>query len=172
MEDSNIWYYLVLGLIYFISKAFGKKKQKKRPGIPVPSDSGNQPTEDNQLPDLSFEDILKELTGQKRPVAKPVPAPMPEPQIVQPVVQPAASIHTPSYSSDEMDSIASAPLQSTYSEGFAEAEEKHRRASDTFKRNTKYAIKEIEGVDYAEILQEQNGAAKAFVMHEIFNRKY
>ena len=61
MDDSNIWYYLVLGIIYFVSKAFKKKSKKGVP--PQQSDPGSQP--EPSPTDFSFEDILKELTGQK-----------------------------------------------------------------------------------------------------------
>jgi hypothetical protein len=172
MEDSNIWYYLVLGLIYFISKAFGKKKQKGRPGRPAPQDGEQLPEQGQQIPEITFADILKELTGEKATPNIPTPAAEPEPQLTQPFSPHEQEVSPPAYSADEMDSIASAPLQSTYSAGLSAVEDRKRRKVDTFKRAEKYAIEEAGAVDYTDLLIEPNGPARAFVMHEIFSKKY
>ena len=172
MEDSNLWYYLALGIIYFISKAFGKKKPKK--GVPQQqADPGSQP-EPSPI-EFSFEDILKELTGQKstpkqpqQPVLETIEV---EPQMAS-STQPGSYSNSPAYSSDEMDMIASAPIQSTYSKGLEAAPKRERRQTDSFTREGSYKIEEVESVDYLELLQEENGPARAFVMSEIFTKKY
>lgn len=168
MEDSNIWYYLVLGLIYFLSKAFGKKKKKRGP-MPQPGEH-ETPTE-HPAQEFSFEDILKELTGGKPASKTPPPPPL---STAPPVAYAGTTApdDLPAYSSDEMDSIASAPFQSTYSEGLHSDQKGRRRETDTFERSKQYIITEVEAINYLDVLNEENGPARAFVMHEIFSKKY
>ena len=170
MEDSNLWYYLVLGLIYFLSKAFGKKKKKPRPSIPQEGSGETHP--DQAAPEFSFEDILKELTGRRTPAEKSIPVPIEPEGLTSP--EPLPQTNYPAYSSDEMDSIASAPFQSTstYSAGLKASVKRKRRKDDSFERESNYLIKEYEAVDYTQLLNEENGPARAFVMHEIFTKKY
>ena len=168
MEDSNIWYYLVLGLIYFLSKAFGKKKAKRGS---VPQTGEHETTHEQPAQEFSFEEILKELTGGKPASKTPPPPPL---STAPPVAYAGTTApdDLPAYSSDEMDSIASTPFQSTYSKGLQYSQRGVRRKKDTFERAKKYALEEVEAVNYFDVLNEENGPARAFVMHEIFSKKY
>ena len=167
-DNGNIWYYLVLGVIYVLSRVFGKKKKKQpKPG----QDSSPQreitpPTaEKTEAPSMSFEDILKELSGATQP--KPVAVTEPEPE---PIIQPA-------YSMDDIDQIAvdyevpdaigSNPYYQEPPKSVAST-----RAQDKFKRTEHYTIDTREAVDYTSIFSEDGGPAKAFVLSEIFERKY
>ena len=67
MDDFQFLLYVVFGVIYLISKALGKKKPKRK--VPPPSaPSGEGPSE----PAMTFEEILRELTGQKNPQPRPL----------------------------------------------------------------------------------------------------
>ena len=177
MEDNgNIIYYIILGAIYLLSKVFGKKK-KKPAQAPAQKRKISPPTAaSDEAPPLSFEDILRELSGAKQPKPEPDPEPMPapapaftsppEPEFV------VEEVWQEKYSNDEMDEIAVAyevpkPIGSENS-----PQPKIKRKQLTFKRESHFAIKEKVTVDYLEVLSQQDGAAKAFVMSEIFARKY
>lgn len=170
MEDSNLWYYLVLGIIYLLSKAFGKKKPK--PGVPKQqgADEDSAPPPQN-VPEMTFEDVLRQLTGEKR---QPVPPPpVMQAEISEPKMQNTHVAPSPAYSKDAMDSIASSPLTPTsVIDGGYDDEFRRERMKQDFTRNINYAIEEQEPVDYTEILTEDNGPAKAFVAQEIFARKF
>jgi hypothetical protein len=167
MEDNgNYIYYLVLGAIYVISKLLGKKK-KKPTAVPrkkrniVPPTSGS-----DEAPPISFEDILRELSGAKQ--AKPEP--LPEPALTETAT--FKPIPEDTYSNDGMDEIA---VEYNVPKAVG-AEHKPtpeiERKKLTFERMGQFTIEEEEKVDYLEGLSDQNGAAKAFVMSEIFARKY
>ena len=169
MDDSNIWYYLVLGLIYFISKAFGKKK--KKPGIP-PAQSTNQPSPQQEapIPDLSFDELLQELTGQKSKKPKPAPEPIQVEEVREVSFEPSV----PTYSTDEMDAIAAKPFGYDSSKPSLKSKQKvySHQLSTSFERDQKYKIEEYDPFDFTEILEKDNGPAQAFVLQEIFARKF
>ena len=192
-DNGNIIYYILLGVIYLLSRVFGKKK--KKPGQPAQrpnrTSSGNEesrhttvsaPTAEKE-PELSFEDILRELSGvpQPKPKADPPPAqPTPSLDALEPEtgIRPAPAIEgneQPFYSIDEIDQIASEfkvpkPIGS---ERLTEPDLAALRRKDlSFKRDDKYSIKTKRTVNYLDILNSQDGPARAFVLSEIFNRKY
>ena len=175
MEDNgNIIYYLILGAIYLLSRVFGKKK--KKPGA-VPPKRGTiaPPTAESEEPaPLSFEEILRELSGAKQPkpesdhdpVRDPIPVPAFAPQ------QPIEPVWQEKYSVDDMDEIAvdyevPPAIGSEYKK-----QPKIKRKKLTFTRTDHFKIKEKRNVNYLDSLSEQDGAAKAFVLSEIFARKY
>jgi len=173
MEDNgNIIYYLILGAIYILSRVFGKKK--KKPGAVPPQKRKIAPptAESQEEAPLSFEDILRELSGAKQP--KPVPDRDPAPAHAytaqpEPAIMP---VREEKYSVDEIDQIAvdyEVP-KAIGSEGKPQPIIKRKKL--TFERDEHFAIREKESVDYLKLLSEQDGAAKAFVMSEIFARKY
>jgi len=172
MEDNgNIIYYLILGAIYLLSKVFGKKKAK--PGAkPVQKRTITPPTaEKEEAEPISFEEILRELSGAKQPKPEPDPEPMPAYNpIPEPI--PYAAVEEPSYSVDEMDEIAvdyEVPKAFGYKN---KPEPKIERKVLTFERDDHFKIRKKRQVDYLEDLYEEDGAAKAFVLSEIFARKY
>ena len=169
MEDNgNIWYYLVLGAIYVLSRVFGKKKKpptpKSKPDTSPQRDITPPTAEKEEAPVMSFEDILRELSGQPKPQPIPVSEPVSEPII------------SPAYSNDEIDDIAvdyevpdaigknpyQAPPTSVAS----------TREQDKFIRADHFKIIELETVDYISSLSEEGGSAKAFVLSEIFAKKH
>ncbi len=67
MDDLELYIYLALGVIYFLSRAFRKKK----PVTPPQNQRKTDSREDyDQAPQkekpVSFEDLLREFTGQKK----------------------------------------------------------------------------------------------------------
>jgi hypothetical protein len=175
-DNGNLFYYIALGIIYLLSRMFGKKKKPapKRPAPQRQEKDIEAPTAEKQPePELTFEEILRELSGTKQP--KPEPAPKPTPPVefgqdFEPKTGP--------YSVDEIDEIAvpyEVPDAIGSNRNIRQPEPdtlRLRRPKDVFKRAEQYRIIEQENVDYLGILNEQDGPARAFVMSEIFDRKY
>ncbi len=76
MDNPEILFYIVFGLIYFLTR---KKKKKKI--IPPRPKNVSSPSQQNkeEAPPSSFEELLKELTGQGRRRAEEKPK-EPEPR--------------------------------------------------------------------------------------------
>lgn len=193
-DNGNIIYYILLGVIYLLSRVFGKKKKpatkparspQRRPVRTNEEDQVREPVQAptaEKEPALSFEEILRELSGvpQPKPKADPQPHPTPALDALEPEtgIKPAPNIEgkpQPSYAIDEMDQIAT-EFKTPKPFGSDRLPEPDlaalRRTKLSFKRDDKYSIKERRTVDYLEILNEKDGPAKAFVLGEIFNRKY
>lgn len=179
-DNSNIAYYLVLGAIYLLSKIFGKKK--KKPGAPEPAKKRNiaPPTaEGDGDKAISFEEILRELSGAANPKPEPESKPIAEAEVIEEqepaYVDVPQSIQPGSYSTDEIDEIAvdyEAPEpigDNKYSDSMSQPIERKKL---TFERSKKFKIVKEETIDFLEGLNDINGPAKAFVMSEIFTRKY
>jgi hypothetical protein len=171
MEDNgNIIYYIILGAIYLLSKVFGKKK-KKPASKPVQQRNVEAPTAEKDEPaPLSFEEILRELSGAKQP--KPVSETFPLPDLDDSLPAPAIeAVPQPTYAVDEIDQIA-VDYEVPDAIGTRAENKVIKRKKLKFERTEHFKIKEKESVDYLSLLEEEEGAAKAFVMSEIFARKY
>ncbi len=171
MEDNgNIIYYIILGAIYLLSKVFGKKK-KKAAGKPVQKRKIEAPTVETEEPaPSSFDEILRELSGTKQP--KPESEALPPPVLDEPAPSPAFEVEPqPANAVDEMDEIA-VDYEVPEVIGTKFENEKIVRKDLKFERSEHFKIKEKKQVDYLTLLAEQDGPAKAFIMSEIFARKY
>jgi hypothetical protein len=176
-DNGNIAYYLVLGAIYLLSRIFGKKK--KKPGQPQPAKERNvaPPTAENEGEEpISFEDILRELSGAKtpKPVSEPLPLPILEYEPELELEGVPEAIQPGSYSVDEIDQIAvdyDVPDPIGYNK-YSSSSQPIKRKVLTFERTENFEIKQKVSIDYLEDLYDENGPAKAFVMSEIFARKY
>lgn len=190
-DNGNIIYYILLGVIYLLSRVFGKKKKpvkpnqrpQRRPNQQEESRPIEAPTAEKE-PELSFEEILRELSGipQPKPQADPTPQRQPTPALdaLEPEtgIKPAPPIEgrqQPGYAVDDMDKIATEfkvgkPFGS---DRLSEPDLAALRRKDlSFKRDDKYRIKKKREVNYIELLRQKDGPAKAFVLGEIFNKKY
>jgi hypothetical protein len=169
-DNGNIIYYIILGAIYLLSRVFGKKKKKPEVAPPQKRNITPPTAESEEAPPLSFEDILRELSGNKqpKPEADPDPAFIPTP----PSIPVREAAREQAYSVDEIDEIAvdyEVPKEIGWETSTSQP---IKRKKLTFKRDEHFAIEEKITIDYLDILAEQDGAAKAFVMSEIFARKY
>lgn len=186
--DDKLIYWLIFGAIYILSRALGKKDKQKRKPVRRQQTGSRQarteqapviepPTPAKDAKAISFEDILRELSGLPAETPKPEPVkeePANYPELEEIARQEAKTTETPSWQVDEMDKIASrlepaAPMGST---GPATSPEEHKKLQKELERADPYDIDEKEGVDYLSLLRQPNGAARAFVMSEIFQRKF
>ncbi len=183
MENPEILFYIVAGLIYFLTR--GRKKKKRNVPSPKtshePVDQGNaHPPKESQL---SFDDLLKELTGQAtktraEPVEKtePVEEPEPEPEPeLEDKAKPIISKTKPLPSFDD-EKIRKRYKRATVGNKIKTIAEKaaEQKKTQSF-RFEEFKIKEDVN-EFAEelktMLQDPDDIKKAVILAEILNRKY
>jgi len=170
-DNGNIAYYIVLGIIYLLSRFFGKKKKKKQPvNRPLEEQDIEAPTATKEAePSLSFEDILRELSGDTKPKPEPETIPYSAPDVVS---LPDSEIKpAPAYQFDET-AVDKVPKSIGYEPLPEPNLISKKKKKNVYGRMGAFIIKEEVTVDYLEDFYTENGAAKAFVLSEIFNRKY
>lgn len=179
MNDLELYIYIALALIYFLSRAFRSKK----PQGPPRQSGKRQPVTDNEQSSsgeksVTFEDLLKEFMGQKE---EEIPA-VPE-EIISDEISGEKKAH------DLTESYAE-PTYPTYEEtAYKSYEEVYSNTGDLKtldeqvslnlpgrKRFDKYKIQEQENIHAAsrfrEILQNRNSVKDAIILKEILDRKY
>jgi len=76
MDSFQFWLYVIIGVIYLLSR-MRKKKAEQSPGPPEiederPSARPQQPSKSALPKQLSFEELLREITESKQPKQEPV----------------------------------------------------------------------------------------------------
>lgn len=177
MDDYKIWFYLILGVIYILSKVL--KKPKSRPDTnPDQSYSETSTREPAEKP-LSFEELLREITEGKKPVTQQRPTPTPTPQYVDyddNIGEEERDLEDVNYDYQNEDKT-----YETYEKAKKEAfdrpsleETLKLQPMGTFGRFKEFEDDEKNTVlsEYSEAFSDPEGVKKAFVLSEIFNRKY
>ena len=148
--DNTTILYIIFGLLYFAFTAFTKNKRKDQnnPRRQRPEDATETlgPPPSGARP--TFEELLEEFTtGRKREETVFVPADLESSEVIE-VVEPEPA---------EIQRL----------------EPKEDKDLDTtFERFEEFEEIETEKSAYAALLREPDGPKKAFVLSEIFNRKY
>lgn len=168
MEDSKIIWYIVLGAIYFLSKAFGKKKKPVEEQAPYAEDENYEPESPSQKQKpSSFDDILKELSKEIIPTE---PDPLPkeiEEEEFKPLVSETTPLpsHTPKTEYElKVEAANQLPSKAPI-----------EREKPVYARNEKFVIEEEENEiaqELHDILSEEDGPKKALILTEVFNRRY
>tara|TARA_R110001592_G_scaffold76723_4_gene231368 strand:+ start:5071 stop:5541 length:471 start_codon:yes stop_codon:yes gene_type:complete len=153
--DTSNLLYIAFAILYFVFTA-RKKGQKKNEGEPSssPERRGDTvgPVPTNQQP--TFEDLLEQFTGQRK--VKEAAKPVVVEESTSSVIEEIKSNQTRKSIYSEANKLYGAKKRTeTPSIIFHEPEEEL-----------------AEGTDYAALVSDTDGARKAFVMSEIFNRKY
>ena len=180
MKDLELYIYIGLALIYFLSRAFRKKKPVKPPA-PRPGTSTNEDY-DNAIPKekpLTFEDLLREFTGKKN-----VPVPEDKEELIE--IEDDDSIER-KYTQED-DQIAEE--YETYNEdNYKSYEDVYgnkgnlktldeqiqinvpvRNRFDEYKIEVKTNIHVAKR--FRELLQNKNSLKDAIILKEILDRKY
>ena len=147
MDDIGNLIYILFVLVLFIVNVFTKKKkqQQKRGRADDPTTVGPPPSKGK-----TFEELLEEFTGGQTTTPEPVPAPRPAPK-PKPAPVPAYQAPKPKPATPKKEHS----IMKTDFGRFEEFEDEGRAASD-----------------YTEQFADLDGAKKAFIYSEIFNRKY
>src|SRR5690606_6665463 len=86
MDSFQFWLYVIVAIIYLVSKAMQKDKRQRRAQPPKSRPTHGEETD--QLPPMTFEELLREITeGKKRKAEAPPPPPRPIPTPTPPPVQ-------------------------------------------------------------------------------------
>jgi hypothetical protein len=178
MEDSKIWWYLILGAIYLISKFLKKKKPENAPDQGQERDAEFQQEERKVSPKKSpssIEEILKELSeqGTQRKEAKqefvtPKYESIPDrkPQPIQTYSRESRPIPS------QVENIEAVRLDEDidivlHKQLLREKPEYKRSEGFKIKDNTNESANDIH-----ETFRDGEGARKAFLYGEVFNRRY
>ncbi len=151
--DFTTILYILFGLIYFVFTGAAKKRKREQNQGPPDSSQPEDATETLGPPPTgrrpSFEELLEEFTTGKKADIEPEPIPVvPEVEIIEP-----------------------APKPNIYMEAL-EARKSGTAEPATFTRFEEFEQEEEMLSPYAQLMREPDGAKKAFVLSEIFNRKY
>lgn len=142
--DYTTILYIIFGLIYFAFSSRKKGQKKTPPRNDDPTTVGPPPTRR-----ATFEELLEEFTGkQLEPVVE-------EPEPVRP-----EPVKAPVLSKKQRDYQLAMSRVST--------QEKQRESG----KFSNYDSSEEESNEYKEMFEDLEGTRKAFVLGEIFNRKY
>lgn len=163
--------YIAFAILYFVFTA-RKKGQKNKPNTPssAPSRRGDTigPVPTNQQP--SFDELLEQFTGQRKAKVEPVKQVTNKAQPTYDRMSEAKSLEV-----IQDESELAKERKSIYDRGNGRLGDK-KKPSDIKLFNDvdeeKVEPAEYDTPDYAALIGDTDGARKAFVMSEIFNRKY
>lgn len=185
--DFQFWLYIIIGVIYFLTRVLKKPEQQHNDAPPTrPERRGEVTQTTTERPkQLTFEELLREITEGKQPES-PV-NPTPRPARVQPKAEyvdyeenfeeEAQVLEDVNYSYRERDRMNSA-----YEEGKSQAfnrpslEEtmKLRDTNVQFGKFKEFEQKEQRNLidEYALNFRDSDDLKKAVIMSEILNRKF
>lgn len=167
MEDYKILWYILAAVIYFITR---KKKKKQSPPGTENNPSPQQPTK-------SFEDLLKEITGEGQPLEEEVVKEVPEKERVIDEQQEVEAHRL----EGERRAFADDESRRVYEESIKRAEgfDLEYAPAEQFKEPRLFkgaeAETEEEGHTFADEIRDglsTSEAKKAIIYSEILNRKY
>ncbi len=181
MDDFQTILYIVVGLLYFLSRGLKKKKPPVKPNRPS-GDVAEEQGQGSAPRPLTFEELLREFTEGKQDKEEDEHTPPPAKEI-----EPSRRSTSPLTSRREEDDdeirqparrrFADEDSRRIYQESIKSAENlKSDHSSQPeygFKRYEDHSDEETTvGAEIADILKEEDGARKAIILSEILNRKY
>ena len=177
MDEVKIIIWIVIGLVYLFSRR--KKKQSQQPSGPVESDREY----DTPTPKpVSFEELLREIQGMKKPAPPPQPAPVPtyekkdwEPYPYE--LEEQKQLEDANYDYKKHDKIYEVYDNATKQAFNRPSLEETMKLQDTIVRFDPF--KEYENdrkvslvEEYVKELKDPKGFKKAFIMSEILKRRF
>jgi hypothetical protein len=190
MDDYKIWIYVIIGVVYGLSRLLKRSS-------PSTAEQQRDTPQDRDLTDsrpsspqrqLTFEELLREITEGKQPEAKPVYQ-QPKPAYVAPKPQPTYVDYDDDLK-DEADDLEDVDYDyrkqnktyDTYEEAKRQAFnrpslEETIKVEDTVVKFSKFKVfEEQKGrnllEEYTRDLQDPEGFKKALVQSEILNRRF
>ena len=177
MDEVKIIIWIVIGLVYLFSRR--KKKQSQQPSGPVESEQEY----DTPAPKpVSFEELLREIQGMKKPAPPPQPAPVPtyekkdwEPYPYE--LEEQKQLEDANYDYKKHDKIYEVYDNATKQAFTRPSLEETMKLQDTIVRFDPF--KEYENdrkvslvEEYVKELKDPKGFKKAFIMSEILKRRF
>ena len=157
MDDIQLLVYILIIALGIFSRFLKAKKKNPKTQAPAESES------DSQKPTVTFEELLKEFTGEDSTEVEPEETFKPQKIEKKPI--------TVEYNDDE--------IQQRYQESLRKAEAYQSKTKDdrhtgkfTHFRGYDDFEKEKEESEFLTFLREEDGPRKAIILGEILNRKY
>ena len=181
MDDFQTILYIIIGLLYFLSRGLKKKKPPVKPDRPS-GDVAKEQGQDSAPRQLTFEELLREFTEGKQAGEEDERTPPPAEE-----VEPSRRSISPMSSHREEDDdeirqparrrFADEDSRKIYQESIRSAENLRSEHSSQpeygFKRYEDHSDEETTvGAEIASVLKEEDGGRKAIILSEILNRKY
>ncbi|PIB34817.1 hypothetical protein BFP72_05060 [Reichenbachiella sp. 5M10] len=162
MDDSNILYYIVLAVIYVLSRVLKKKKPESAKG--ESSEEGGGDVSNRPVNQPSFEDLFKQITGESLEEKK---------HRVDEPIEPVG------YSDDIEEVYDPEPAEEPVLSDYVYKEDQQTKRSvgsvDRYARNSNFAIEaedNEEGDKIRALLQDEDGVRQAMILKEVLDRKY
>lgn len=182
--DSQFWIYLIIGIIYLISRVM-KKAENQPKDIPGPK-PGRQISYENTPPpiekpkQLTFEELLKEITEAKQPKKPVYETVEPKTEYIDyddQIGEEEQDLEDVNYDYRKKDKLYNDYEEAKKEAFFRPSLEETMNVADTNMSFGKF--KEFEQVqqrnlleEYTKEFQDPEGLKKAVVMAEILNRKF
>ncbi len=189
MDDFKIWIYIIIGAIYVLSRLRKRPDQsppETRHDTPPVRDT-NESRPSSQQKQLTFEELLREITEGKQAEEKPVY--QPKPAYVAPRAQPkyvdydddlkdeAEDLEDVDYDYGKQNKLYE-PYEDAKKQAFNRPSlEETMKVEDTVVNFSKFKVfEEQKGRDlleeYTRDLRDPEGFKKALVLSEILNRRF
>ena len=169
MEDYKIVWYILAAVIYFLTRGKKKKAPASRPG------SENNPSP--QAPAKSFEDLLKEITGdgqvvenERKPAQEEVASPVIE--VESPVEERRLEGEKRAFADEESRKVYEESIKRAEGFDLKYEQDEHYHEPRLFKGEE---ASEEEQYTFADEIRDglsTDEARKAIIYSEILNRKY
>jgi hypothetical protein len=177
MNDLELYIYIALALIYFLTRAFKPKKNPRPPGkyeesASDPSETPARPARERQM---TFEELLQEFTGYKEPPQTEAP-PAYEEQVEEEIQEKKEEYQYYEGYDDYK--------KSSYAEYSSFAEEKGKMITideqisfeEPLERKFEWGVDELVESSYTtkyrKMLQNRESIRDAIIMKELLDRKY
>jgi hypothetical protein len=182
--DAEFWIYLIIGIIYFVSRLF-KKGEQAGSDIPQPPrrerarprQAQPPPSADAERP-LTFEELLREIT-EGRQASKRAPQPVPAYESYETVTDDEAqSLEEVPVDEEEVSPTRWKPYEQVPATTFERRSlEETLHLEDTVVEFKKFDVFEQKqekrrADDYIRILRDPGSLKQAFVLSEILKRKF
>lgn len=190
MDELKILFWIIIGLVYLFSRRKKKPEPPASPARPTRSGQEYDDTPPSNKP-LTFEELLREIEGTKKPVQTP-PAPPSTPSYDPParrewdkepvdydddLVEERKDLEDTNYDYRKHDRIYEVYEDATKQAFNRPSLEETMKLGDTiirFKPSKGYEIasKSHLGEDFLKELKDPKGFRKAFILSEILNRRF
>lgn len=173
--DVEFWIYIIIGIIFFLSKMLKRAEQPGQPDSPPERPQGRRPrpvesTSPESSRPLTFEELLREITEGKT-IAKPEPQPLPS-EPLEGVMEEAQSLEE--IRDEEEDARAFKAFEEARRQAsLAESVEARDKTSDSGRFKAFETRKESRLLNtYIALARNPQTLKQAVVMSEILKRKF
>lgn len=161
--DIENYFYVILAVIYFLSRVLKGKKQ-------IPQEDSYEEQESTGKKTVTFEDLLKEFTDEKEVEIEEPEAVEEAP--IEPVEDQRPRSYRSPYSDEETKSIFEKSIREAENISQDEAGEENKLIFKEFKPYQEEDDTNEFATELKEMLQSADGGKKAIILSEILTRRY